>query len=224
MATEREEKNKTLLMEKARFLFFSEGFSRMNMETISSKLGVSKATLYKYFPNKTSLLSAVIGLQIDDISRELDRVERDVAGFREKLVAFLGVIFDTIRPAMAVLMRDIAENAPWEWERILKFRRERVFPFLSSLLRQGEELGLIRKDVGNHTIAPLIVAMIEQFGRPEVLFDLPVSMEDAIKSFVRILFQGILSDSGREEFLRLGYAMAGAPPPAAEGSKGTSQI
>jgi len=194
------------------------------METIASRLGASKATLYKYFPNKESLVAAVVGMQMDDISKSLDRMDREASAFQDKFVSFLGVIFGTIRPAMRVFLRDVAENAPWEWERILKFRRERVFPFLSALLKQGTDLGLIRRDVGSETIAPLIVAMIEQFGRPEVLFDLPFSMEDAIKSFIQILFQGILSDSGREEFDRLGYTVFGAPPLEADGAKGTREI
>lgn len=218
--TEREERNKATLVEKARHLFYVEGYSHLGMETLAFRLGTSKATLYKYFPSRERLVAAVVDRQIEAISRALDSLMEGKSTFDDRFLSFLDILFKSILPAVRFFMRDLVRSDPAQWERIVIFRREKVFVVLSSLLEQGTKAGLVRRDVRGETISPLLVAIIEQFGRPEVILDLPFSQEDAIRSFVRILLQGILSDAGREEFGRIGSIYFKAPPLPADGAKG----
>lgn len=222
MGTVREERNRASLVEKARYLFFAEGFSRISMELAALKLGISKATLYKYFPNKERLLAAVVDLQMKIVSDSMDRLETGVPLFHDRFVQFLKTILETIRPAFPFFVRDLMENAPWEWKRIEEFRRRRIFSCLSDLLKDGAEFGFLRNDMSSDTIVPLLVTLIEQFGQPAVLVDLPLSTDEAFDAFIRILFQGILSDAGRDEFRSIGENFASAPGVDASRVKGTS--
>lgn len=45
---------------KARDISFTYGIRSMSMDDISSKLGISKSTLYKYVKNKTDLVDKVL--------------------------------------------------------------------------------------------------------------------------------------------------------------------
>ncbi len=214
MASERRERNLRRLVDSARFLFFAEGFSALGMERIAERLGVSKATLYKYFPDKRALVSAVVDLQMEEIGARLADLDKLGRPFPERFAGLLGTIFETIGPSMLRFMPDILRDAPWEWERIAAFRRRRVFSLLENLLEQGGRQGMVRTDIPATTLAPLLIAVIEQFGRPEVLAGLPVSMERTIRSFAGILLQGILSEGGRREFERIGSNMHRTPRPS----------
>ena len=44
----------------ARSLFLSQGFARTTMDAVTAEAGVSKQTLYAYFPSKTDLLVAIL--------------------------------------------------------------------------------------------------------------------------------------------------------------------
>lgn len=48
------------ILEAATELFLAEGFERTSMEAVTARAGVSKNSLYKRFPDKASLLRAVI--------------------------------------------------------------------------------------------------------------------------------------------------------------------
>ena len=45
----------------ARELFLASGFAATSMDAVVAKAGVSKQTLYRYFPSKTELLLSVLG-------------------------------------------------------------------------------------------------------------------------------------------------------------------
>lgn len=220
MASDREERNRRRLVEKARFLFFAEGFAALGMEGIAERLGVSKVTLYKYFPNKQGLVSAVVDLQMSDIGTRLEELNKPGQAFPERFSALLGTIFETIGPSLRRFVPDILRDAPWEWEKIASFRRQRVFTLLEAILGQGVRQGMIRNDIPATALAPLLIALIEQVGRPEVLSGLPFSMEQTVRSFAGILLQGILSEGGRIELERIGSNMHRTPRPSggAEGN------
>ncbi|NLJ47676.1 MAG: TetR/AcrR family transcriptional regulator [Treponema sp.] len=223
MATEREERNRQRLVESARFLFFAEGFSSLGMERIAERLGVSKATLYKYFPDKRALVAAVVDLQMEEIGARLEDLNKPGRTFPERFAGLLGTIFETIGPSMRRFVPDILRDAPWEWERIAEFRRKRVFSLLQDLLDQGGRHGMVRADIPATSLAPLLIAVIEQFGRPEVLAGLPVSMEQTVRSFAGILLQGILSEGGRKEFGRISSKVHRTPRPSG-GAEGREPI
>lgn len=222
MASEREERNRRRLVESARFLFFSEGFSGLGMERISERLGVSKATLYKYVPDKRALVAAVVDLQMEEIGARLEGLGTPGRSFADRFETLLRTIFETIGPSMRRFVPDILRDAPWEWERIAEFRRKRVFSLLGDLLDQGARQGMIRSDMAAGTLAPILVSVVEQFGRPEVLAGLPVSMEQTIRAFAGILLQGILSEGGRREFERIGSNMQRTPRPIRDAEGGES--
>ena len=47
-------------MDAARTHFFSHGFRSVTMDDLAEELGISKKTLYAYFPGKFDLLEAVL--------------------------------------------------------------------------------------------------------------------------------------------------------------------
>lgn len=70
-------------------LFGSRGYERVTMEQVAQRAGVSKRTLYKYFPAKEALLERSLenALARDLAGKEVARL-RD-AGFREGVAALL---------------------------------------------------------------------------------------------------------------------------------------
>lgn len=70
-------------------LFQSRGFARVTMERVAAQAGVSKRTLYKYFPAKESLLERMLE---DALAADLEARQfglRGRAGFRANVNALL---------------------------------------------------------------------------------------------------------------------------------------
>ena len=49
----------------ARHLFFKQGFEKVSTDLLAREASVSKATLYKYFPNMGAVLRAVLEAEVD---------------------------------------------------------------------------------------------------------------------------------------------------------------
>lgn len=55
----------------ARKLFLDQGFSATSMDAIAKAAGVSKATLYAYFPSKEALFASLIMAECESLQRHL---------------------------------------------------------------------------------------------------------------------------------------------------------
>ncbi|MCW5952527.1 MAG: TetR/AcrR family transcriptional regulator, partial [Propionibacteriaceae bacterium] len=53
------------IIDSARELFVENGFAGSSMDAVVAHAGVSKQTVYRYFPSKTDLLEAVLTSEID---------------------------------------------------------------------------------------------------------------------------------------------------------------
>jgi AcrR family transcriptional regulator len=202
------------LVDAALALFYREGFSSLTMEGIAARLRVSKATLYKYFPNKDALLEAALELHFERNAAVAAGLDPD-APYPERLAAYLRHIEASIRPAAPILMRDILATTPWAWERIARFRREVVFAQLRTLLEEGHELGFLRTDLDAATVPALYTAIVDQVARPDFLLGWDIGLERLIDSVIQILLGGILSDDGRRRLREAGVPSDGRTEPAA---------
>ena len=51
---------KLLILEKAKDMIITEGYSNLSISKLTSELGISKGSFYTYFPSKDSMLSEIL--------------------------------------------------------------------------------------------------------------------------------------------------------------------
>jgi AcrR family transcriptional regulator len=197
------ERKKTLL-ERILQLFFNEGLSSQTMEGVADKIGVSKRTLYKYFPNKDQLIDSVILYKLESVESQMLELMNSGLPFTDRIIGFFNIIETAIKPMANKLIRDVMTNAPWVWAKIDKFRHDRLLIHLKSLLEEGKEKGLLRNNLNLELVLPMYIAIVEQIGRPEFFLQHDVQPSMVIKTLISILLGGILSDEGRKEFSKSG--------------------
>ena len=66
------------ILDAARQVFEQYGARRANVEDVARAAGVSRSTLYRAYPNKDTLLEAVLLAEFDAFLTELDRVAADL--------------------------------------------------------------------------------------------------------------------------------------------------
>lgn len=91
----------------ARTLFLAQGFARTSMDAITAEAGVSKQTLYSYFPSKTELLIEIITASQSSLpAASSPRPPTNRAELRAALLGFSERLLDTmLRPEMLALLR-----------------------------------------------------------------------------------------------------------------------
>jgi AcrR family transcriptional regulator len=125
------------ILEAARKRFAHFGLAKTTMTEIASDIGMSKASLYYYFPDKEHLFTAVIGREMDSFIERMSAVV-DAPGkasdklklyMTERLLSFQQLInlgkfstsnFDSLKPAFSSLQDDFFKRENNLVERLLE--------------------------------------------------------------------------------------------------------
>jgi AcrR family transcriptional regulator len=100
------------LLDAALELFSQKGFAATRSEEVAARAGVSKGTLYLYYPSKEELLKAVIKQRLSsaiaEVAAQADRYDGPSAGLLEELLTGWWIsVFDS--PSSAVFKLVITE-------------------------------------------------------------------------------------------------------------------
>jgi AcrR family transcriptional regulator len=104
------------IIDGARQVFMAQGFDAASMNEIARVAGVSKGTLYVYFPNKEELFEAIVGHECREQGERiftLDADDHDIEGVLTRLG--LALVEFLCRPTRAPKLRTviaIAERMP----------------------------------------------------------------------------------------------------------------
>ena len=142
------------ILEAARRLFLERGFERTSMEAIRAEAGVSKPTLYSYYPGKEALFDAVLRGLMEGPRDWLSGAGELSLESREDLRRVLSevaerVIENFMRPDYLALARVIVAETPrfpQLGELFLSGTFERNLGFMSTLLERARRRGLTEEE------------------------------------------------------------------------------
>jgi AcrR family transcriptional regulator len=167
----RKEARPAELLDAALALFVEKGFAATRSEEVARAAGVSKGTLYLYFPSKEELLKAVIQHYIANEvaagAEEAAAIEGPTAAVMEQLlVTWWRRMYESTASGVFKLVVTEVRNFP----EIAQFYVERVVEpgeaLVAGLLRRGIERGEfapIDVDAGVHSILmPLVLLCIHK--------------------------------------------------------------
>ena len=178
--------------------FMASGFSAVTMDDIARELGMSKKTLYEFFPGKTELLRETTRLKNATCARELDEIAAGTPDFFERARKTFGYVSRMYARLTPSYLTDIRRNAPEVWAEIQEFRRGRVRRHMLELLDQGVAQGVLRKDLDRETLVRLYLTMTSALLTPEVSgWEPGEQIAPIFEVFVRVYFEGLITDAGR---------------------------
>jgi AcrR family transcriptional regulator len=133
---------------------FAESGTDVPLEEIAKRAGVGVATLYRRFPSKDDLLRAIVEWryadQVEYVIQQALADENPWHGFVATLAAALTVAAEEHCTIKA--LRDSAT--------VVDTIMSRFFPDLATLVRRGQDAGLIRADLTPADLPPLVYMLI----------------------------------------------------------------
>ena len=124
--------------------FNFKGYHATSMTEIATSLGVTKAALYHYFPNKNSLLAACFEQAMDAAFASLERGRKEGNNGRDRLVLTISVYVSQLIDELnccVVLMEEQALE-PADRAKLVR-QRDRFERALRALVREGIEDGSV---------------------------------------------------------------------------------
>ncbi len=135
-----DEERRGLILQAAERVFDAFGYGAATMEEVARECGMAKKTVYKFFPDKASLFSALIDSHdtlIDDWSSRLREGMTAEEQFRHLLLELSAFILSPRQLALTRLVIAEARKSPDLAQRFHKECMEKTIAFATHELRQG---------------------------------------------------------------------------------------
>jgi AcrR family transcriptional regulator len=188
------------LLDAALDLFVEKGFAATRAEEVAAKAGVSKGTLYLYYPSKEELLKAVISHYLSARIAEGAALAAHYEGTTSQLLRSILVDWWTMlynSPASGVFKLVITEvrNFP---EIADYYAREVIEPahqLLGTVLRQGMARGEFREVPVDHAVhslvLPLVMICLHRHSLGACPVDWHLDGQDFIAQHVHLVLDGL---------------------------------
>jgi AcrR family transcriptional regulator len=190
-----EEKHR--ILETARERFFRDGITKVTLDEIADQLGMSKKTLYKFFPSKEELLKSVVHFMMGFIERRLGAIVSSDKPVEQKMTEVLALVGGFASRIGVQFQRDMQRFAPTLWGEIENFRREHLFTKLEKLFLQAKQEGILRSDLNQELFMLVFFHAMHGIMNPQTLSQHAFSPDMAFKEIFRILLEGAFTDEAR---------------------------
>ncbi len=181
----RSEKTKNAILSAAYDLLLENGFGAVTIDKIAERAGVSKATIYKWWPNKAAVIidaffdAAVVRLQVPDTGSTIDDMIIQVNNLAKFLTSREGRVINEII-AEGQFDQKLAETY-----RTIYFKPRRLDS--RYILERGISRGELKEDLDIELVIDLIFGPL--FYRLLITGD---EVDEAfIKSIINYVFEGI---------------------------------
>jgi AcrR family transcriptional regulator len=141
------DERRLMLLEAARDVILRFGYRKATLDDIAAEAGVSRATLYNYFPNKEELIRSIVAMEIERLSEALAASVDPADPADARLRALVQARYAHLRRIKALyqvvmgIARDVLPVAMGEIE---AFQAAQIAG-LAALLREGIDAGRFRQ-------------------------------------------------------------------------------
>lgn len=180
-------------------LFTERGFTRTTVDQVAKRAGLSKGTVYLYFPSKKALLAGLVRRAVVPVADLALGVVADYRGdprpvIRQMVGMLVGKISDPTVFAVPKLVIREAVGAPEIAQMYREEVLDRAMPALQGLIEQGVEGGFIRRVDPELTIRSILGPLMMHMVLAEVFAIKPrdgLALDRLIENHLTILFAGL---------------------------------
>lgn len=185
-------------------LFTKRGFNRTTVEQVARRAGLSKGTVYLYFPSKKALLAGLVRRAVVPVADvALDVVANHRGDPRPVIRQLVGLLAGKMSdPKVFAVPKLVIREAVGAPEIAQMYREEvldRAIPALAGLIAQGVEGGHIRKVDPELTIRSILGPLMMHLVLAEVFSIKPgdgLALDRLVDNHLSILFAGLEPEGG----------------------------
>ncbi len=171
------------------------GIKSFTVESLASRLGMSKKTIYKFFPTKENLIQKIVIFMTGKIELLFKKVRENG---ENPVIQFVKVMehistFATKAPVQRLVQ--LKTSYPAVWKEIETFRLNRQQDFYE-IFKSAQEQGLARSDVNMKHFSIVFINMINNTFQPEFFLKNDLPIKDTVVGFVNVVAKGIFTEKG----------------------------
>lgn len=197
------------ILEVAYRLFLEKGYRSTTMDAMAQELGMSKKSLYKYYPGKLELLSACFELLKTKFTAKVEAIlENRYLSFPLKLKSSLRVVATHLAPIHPGILEELRVHAPEVWKQLTEYVNQSAYERFAKLIEQGVSQGLVHPSINISLVVMLYAAAVQYLLEPKFYAKFPPAFQKGMKihpsdiydQAISIIYNGILTEDARREF------------------------
>ncbi|WP_019420872.1 TetR/AcrR family transcriptional regulator [Paenibacillus sp. OSY-SE] len=162
-------KTEDKILKHATSLFFQYGYSAVSVDDLVKGIGMSKATLYRYYASKYDLLEIVIENMFQEIKHDISELSASELDPLQKLRTFMTLMTQRLSAIERSALEDIKESVAVLHDKFTRLRKEVIIHHLVKILEDGGRQGVFRQEIDQQVVAYIIFASIEELTSTEFL-------------------------------------------------------
>jgi len=182
--------------------FVTSGFYNTTMDQIAREMRISKKTIYKHFRTKDDLIRACVDQITSGVKKSIEQIVDGGTSSVEKLNSIGKVLLNVTLKINDKWLGDLKTHYFFIWEEIDRFREVAINKNFTKIIEQGQEEGYI-VDYPSIAILTIIRSSIQAVINPEFLVNNSISIQEAAKVTLNIIFTGILTKKGKKLYKKL---------------------
>lgn len=170
-------------------IYMKNGLKKFTMDDISTKLGVSKATIYKHFSSRMEILEAVVRAKIFEIASLEDSTMDESISYETRYLNAIKTASLRIAGISNQFLLDLKELYPDLWQQIMSlqfFATERARKFY----QEGIEKGILN-DFDPAWLAVIDKIILIGLSDPQFLIDNNMTLQEAVDKYFKLKSAGI---------------------------------
>jgi AcrR family transcriptional regulator len=188
------------ILEAAFRVFGTRGLHQATLDDVARGAGITKGTIYLYFPSKAALFSAMLRARVCDLLPPMKASDgRSTASLHRQLVMLAQRLYQFFKsPAFLAMYRTMVGEAPQFPEAAALLYREGILPAnrrLAELFRRGIASGEFRA-LDPLIAARALVGMLQVFVVSQRLLGgqriFPIADAKIVRTVTEIFFRGLL--------------------------------
>jgi AcrR family transcriptional regulator len=192
-----EDQNKIIEMTEEKF--FRDGFYKTTMDEVASEIKMSKKTIYKFFPSKEDLVTAIAKHFMEGVKSKVVPALNSDKNAIEKLAELNSILAKISQKVSTKRMDEIRTYFPSLWTEIDSFRTKMMFGNITKVIDQGKAEGLFI-DYPTPIIMNTLVSAVRSTVNPEFILNNNFSIAEAALYTFKIVIGGIVTEKGRKIF------------------------
>ena len=135
------------ILQKAHELFMLYGIRSVSMDEIANHLGISKKTIYQYFPDKEALVDSVVAIELTCSTTECE----NIAAICENPIHELFLSVDNFQEMISMmnpsLVYDLEKYHPNTYKKLNDHKYKFLYEIIKNNLERGIVDGLYRPEI-----------------------------------------------------------------------------
>ena len=183
--------------------FIQYGFKTFTMDDLANKMGISKKTLYEYFPSKNDLVETTLDYALEISCKNADifvqgegSVIENVYRNQKKVQEVFNINSD--RPIW-----ELQKYYPKTYERMDKEFIEADCLFVDKVMERGIQEGLFREDIDLKFFKIFYTAVQRMKAQSELFPETEFSFWETIYTIIEYFFRILVNEKGLKELERV---------------------